>query len=157
MNARWGEKCPISFKFYLAFLLAFILAFYLASGIILTFFMVYCQIFSNIVQHLPPLFLASKSKRFTWLETRLSLVVLVFGRFAGFVWLGCWLMLVAVVLFDFLLHACAVVCIVLLLAWLHVPTSPAPTSQKNNEILSCRMPLETLVISHNIIPLQGQK
>ena len=39
-------------------------------------------------------------------------------------WLGCWLMLVAVVLFDFLLHAFAVVCVVLLLAWLHVPTSP---------------------------------
>ena len=85
----------------------------------------YVRICSNIVQHLPPLFLASKSKRFTWLESRLSLVVLVFGRFAGFVWLGCWLMLVAVVLFDFLLHAFAVVCVVLLLAWLHVSTSPA--------------------------------
>ena len=85
MNARWGEKCPISFKFYLAFLLAFILAFYLASGIILTFFTVYCQIFSNIVQHLPPLFLASK-RAFRWLFWCLAGLPVLFGWDVGWCW-----------------------------------------------------------------------
>ena len=78
------------------------------------------SILSNIFKYCP-----TSTTFISCIQTSLSLVVLVFGRFAGFVWLGCWLMLVAVVLFDFLLHAFAVVCIVLLLAWLHVPTSPA--------------------------------
>ena len=77
-------------------------------------------ILSNIFKYSP-----TSSTFISCIQTSLSLVVLVFGRFAGFVWLGCWLMLVAVVLFDFLLHAFAVVCVVLLLAWLHVLTSHA--------------------------------